>query len=182
MHWNCRILCTWLYITDLNSFNFNVIFGNFGLYWWVLEGRNMSTIEDGEALYQNWKNLSLIYVYTYMRRGAWRFLIFFRVWKNNFLVLHSCSYLLRGKYISDYYHTEQECDSLSFWLYEPEAEFHLFHSQKENFHCTFIFLWMWKESKTYFSWVSRIIFCLFIKCTIIEYLRNSRLRHRFSYC
>ena len=26
MHWNCRILYTWLYITDSNSFNFNGIF------------------------------------------------------------------------------------------------------------------------------------------------------------
>ena len=34
-HWNCRILYTWLYITDSNSFNFNGIFGNFGLHWWV---------------------------------------------------------------------------------------------------------------------------------------------------
>ena len=41
MHWNCRILYTRLYITDSNSFNFNGIFGNFGLYWWVPGGRNI---------------------------------------------------------------------------------------------------------------------------------------------
>ena len=33
-------------------------FGNFGLYRGIPEGRNMSTIEDEEALYQNLINLS----------------------------------------------------------------------------------------------------------------------------
>ena len=33
------------------------------LYWGVPEGRNMSTIKDEEALYQNLKNLSIIYEY-----------------------------------------------------------------------------------------------------------------------
>ena len=34
------------------------IFGNFGLYCGVPEGRNMSIIKDEEALYQNLRNLS----------------------------------------------------------------------------------------------------------------------------
>ena len=58
MHWKCRVLYTWLYITDSNLLNFNRIFGNFGLYLGVPEVRNMSTIEDEEVLYQNLKNLS----------------------------------------------------------------------------------------------------------------------------
>ena len=58
MHWNYRIMYTWLYITGLNSLNFNYIFGNFGLHWWVPEGRNMSAFQDEEALYQNLNNLS----------------------------------------------------------------------------------------------------------------------------
>ena len=49
-------------ITDSNSLNFNVIYGNFELHWWVPEGRNMSTIKDKEASYQNLKNLSYIYL------------------------------------------------------------------------------------------------------------------------
>ena len=65
MHWNCRILYTWLNITDSNSVNFNeyFFFGNFGLYWGVPEGRNMSTIKDEEELYQSLKNLSIIHQY-----------------------------------------------------------------------------------------------------------------------
>ena len=39
------------------------------LYWWVPEGRNMSTINDEEALYQNLKNLS--WTLKYLR---WRIL------------------------------------------------------------------------------------------------------------
>ena len=51
---------TWLCITDSNSFNLNENFENVGLYWWVLEGRNMYTILDEEALCQNLKNISWI--------------------------------------------------------------------------------------------------------------------------
>ena len=51
-------MCDYIYITDSNSFNFDYIFGNFGLYWGVPEGRKMSTIKYEEALYQNLKNLS----------------------------------------------------------------------------------------------------------------------------
>ena len=46
-------------------------FGNFGLYWWVPEGRNMSTIKDEEILYQNCKKslidkyISKIYIDTF---------------------------------------------------------------------------------------------------------------------
>ena len=52
----------YIYI-DLNLFNFNGIFGNFGLHWWVPEGRNNPAIYDEEALYQNLKNPSIIYIY-----------------------------------------------------------------------------------------------------------------------
>ena len=48
--------------TNFNSFNFNEIFGNSGLYWWIPEGRNMSTIKDEEALYQNLKNIQWKFV------------------------------------------------------------------------------------------------------------------------
>ena len=58
MYWNCHILYTWIYITDSNSFNFNTSFENFGLYWWILERRNMSTIKDEKALYQNLRKIS----------------------------------------------------------------------------------------------------------------------------
>ena len=61
------ILYMWLYITDSNSFNFNRFFGNFGLYWWVPEGRNMSAIQDEEALYQNLKKISITYIHIIIR-------------------------------------------------------------------------------------------------------------------
>ena len=60
MHLNCRILYTGLYTTDSNSLNFNYIFGNFGLYWGVLEGQNMSAIWDEETLYQNLKKKNIL--------------------------------------------------------------------------------------------------------------------------
>ena len=62
MHWNYSILYMWLYITDSNSLNFNEIFENFGLYWWVPDGRNKSTIKEEEELYQNFKYLSIIVI------------------------------------------------------------------------------------------------------------------------
>ena len=39
------------------------IFGIFGLYWGVREGRSMTTIKDEEALLQNLKNLWWIHIY-----------------------------------------------------------------------------------------------------------------------
>ena len=44
----------------------NIFFGNFGLYWGVPEGQNMSTIKDEEELYQNLKNLSIMYISVYL--------------------------------------------------------------------------------------------------------------------
>ena len=55
MHWNYCILYTWLYITDSNSFNFDGILGNFGLHWWIPEGRNMSTIKMKKHYIKTWK-------------------------------------------------------------------------------------------------------------------------------
>ena len=40
---------------------------NFGLYWGIPEGRNMLTIKDEEALYQNLQNLSWISGYILKR-------------------------------------------------------------------------------------------------------------------
>ena len=47
----------------LNRSILSTIFGNFGLYRDVPEGRNLSTIKDKEELYQNLENLSIIIIY-----------------------------------------------------------------------------------------------------------------------
>ena len=51
-----------VYVTKYYGFEFGqfneYFFGNFGLYWGVPEGRNMSTIKDEEELYQSLKNIS----------------------------------------------------------------------------------------------------------------------------
>ena len=63
MHWNRQILYTWLCITDSNSFNFNYIFGNFGLLWWVPDGRSMSTIKDEEVFIISLLEKSLVNIF-----------------------------------------------------------------------------------------------------------------------
>ena len=60
-----------VYVIEYHGFEFGqfyliyiyIFFGNFGLYWGVPEGRNMSTIKIEEELCQNLKNLSIRNIY-----------------------------------------------------------------------------------------------------------------------